>query len=392
MKKTTIIFSITLTCLLLISLVMTNIGRCSESVVVKENIRQLKKYKKCRGCDLSGANLTRFDLSGADLEGADLSRARCNLTNLSGANLKNADLNGTVFGGADLGGADLRGADLRGVVLESAYLGGTLLDGKFIKTKPYESEGITDVEQSVYIADQSRPKKRPVTKAVAVSTRRDFEDPPPAKVIVKPKTANSGDRPPAPAVTASPRAPLVKKINPFKKVEVKSEMEAEGALEPHGVKVKKIVVEDSVVQTGKAVLPEIDNKKLLLRKDASSASKKSTAGKRGRSADPVVDVEKKGALQRLLDKNKCYGCDLSGLDLSGADLEGADLEKADLRGCNLEKTDLEEANLKGARLVNANLRGANLRQADLYRADLSGADLEGANLKDAYLDNTKGFK
>lgn len=92
-------------------------------------------------------------------------------------------------------------------------------------------------------------------------------------------------------------------------------------------------------------------------------------------------------MERLLDGNSCYGCDLTDVNLSGENLDSADLEAAILANAILTGADLEQANLKGADLRGANLRDADLREADLYKANLSGADLTGAKLKGALLDD-----
>lgn len=99
-----------------------------------------------------------------------------------------------------------------------------------------------------------------------------------------------------------------------------------------------------------------------------------------------IDAAKKALVERLLDENRCVGCDLSGVDLSGRDLDEADLERAVLQGANLSNADLSEANLKGADLRGANLRNADLREADLYRANLGDADLTGARFEKALMD------
>ncbi len=92
-------------------------------------------------------------------------------------------------------------------------------------------------------------------------------------------------------------------------------------------------------------------------------------------------------IARLLDEERCVGCDLAGVDLSGKNLDEVDLERANLQGANLEGVSLEEANLKGAKLSGANLREADLRQADLYLADFSGSDLTGARFEGALIDS-----
>ena len=115
-------------------------------------------------------------------------------------------------------------------------------------------------------------------------------------------------------------------------------------------------------------------------------------------------------LQRLLEKNSCPGCDLTGADLSRRALQHADLRAANLTGARLVQADLHQANLAGARLVAAQLTGvdlsfANLSGADFRRAllrgdvyligfyderpDLRGADLRGANFSSALFYNVR---
>jgi len=367
----------------------------AESVVVQENIHKLKKDNSCRGCDLSGADLTRFELSGADLEGADLSGVKFFLANLAGANLKHANLRGAIFGGADLGEADLRGADLRGALLESAYLGGTLLDGQFVKARPYESVGVTEVEKDVYIEDQSKPKKNPVKREVSVAPRRDFEDPPPP-IIADNSKKRVRSNVPEPKSTPIPHSPPAKTPNTFKNVVVKNDVTTPAPIVAKKEQVKKTDVQKKEIFTETVIKSDDVKEKSIPVVEVKPKPEKNEGIKKvtpvvtvaNKSQDLAADKRKKDNLDRLLDKNKCYECDLSGLDLAGHDFEDADLEKADLTGCNLEKVDLEGANLKGAKLVGANLRKANLKNADLYKADLTGADLSGVNLKDAALDGT----
>jgi uncharacterized protein YjbI with pentapeptide repeats len=97
--------------------------------------------------------------------------------------------------------------------------------------------------------------------------------------------------------------------------------------------------------------------------------------------------EQAALLEKLLDENKCYGCDFSGVDLSDKNLDEADLERSNFSNALLEGIDLSEANLKGVSFLNANLKNADLRKADLYKANFSGADLTGADLKGALLDD-----
>jgi uncharacterized protein YjbI with pentapeptide repeats/beta-lactamase regulating signal transducer with metallopeptidase domain len=80
---------------------------------------QIRAYlPHCRGCDLSGANLSNMDLSGVKLTGVDLSKA-----NLRGANLSKAIFSGVDFSGADLRGARTDGTQFIGCDFSGAQLG-----------------------------------------------------------------------------------------------------------------------------------------------------------------------------------------------------------------------------------------------------------------------------
>jgi uncharacterized protein YjbI with pentapeptide repeats len=143
------------------------------SAEVLSNIEILLEKKSCPQCDLSGAELNRFDLTGANLEGADLTGAKLYLANLSGANLRHANLQEAQFGGADLGGADLRGANLTGASFAGAYMSGTLLEGEMVKTTPYAADDISDIEQNVYIDDTSKAKMIPKTEKATILVDED---------------------------------------------------------------------------------------------------------------------------------------------------------------------------------------------------------------------------
>ncbi len=152
----------------------------SISSEVKANISKLKEKNECKGCNLSGANLNRFELAEANLEGADLTRARLYLTNLSGANLRNADLREAQFGGADLSDANLLGANLAGTSFSGAYMSGALLDGEMLTATLYTEDNISNIEEVVYVDDTVSSKTLPETKIMNVGTRRDFEETPPS--------------------------------------------------------------------------------------------------------------------------------------------------------------------------------------------------------------------
>lgn len=338
-------------------------GYSEGSVTVKENLQKLIKTNSCRECDLSGVNLNRVDLSDADLEGTDLSKAKMYLTNLSRANLRNADLRGVVFGGADLADADLRGADLRGTSLDGAYLGGTLLDGKFVITKPYEKDGVNEIEREVYIDDPSKPKQEPKTKEIVVAPRRVFEEPPPTLPV---KTVDE-------KIVKAPSTPSVEE--PVVKI-VKKESYPQAPEVKKPTFVKNVKIEEE--------LPTVKNGG-----DTGPAKIDLDGGRGTENQNLAADKKKRDNAARLFDTNRCYDCDLSGMDFSNKNLKGADLEKSNLTGANLEKADLAGANLKGALLIQANLRGANLKKTDFYRADLTDADMAGANTENTLFDSAE---
>ena len=132
---------------------------------------------------------------------------------------------------------------------------------------------------------------------------------------------------------------------------------------------------------------------------------------------PVLYKKESGkmALDELVSKRECIGCDLSDIDLSGLNLGGvnlleakliytkmrdtylkqsnlsmanmtyADLSRANLSEANLNNATLWFTNLRGATLKNANLREADLSEADLSSANLVGADLRETNLRETNL-------
>ncbi len=384
--------------ILALSLFTAGSVQAEESVAVQENIEQLKKTKSCRGCDLSGANLTRFDLTGADLEGADLSQAKFFLADLTKANLKDTNLTGAAFGGADLSDADLRGADLRGASLDTAYLEGAQMEGEFVSIKPYEKEGVSEIEKEVYVEDVSQPKKSPGTREVQVGSRRDFGEQPP--VIAEVEAVSADEKSDAPAGVAElPPASAAKKTVPPPPVVVEEEQGGDDTVET----AQEMVVEEETVTEENAPVKTVEMAKeseqpaAVVQQQAPEPSE--PLGELGAQADGAIEKvtamsgdlalekTKRDNLTRLLDRRKCYECDLSGLDLSGKKLKFADLEKANLSGCNLEKVDLRKANLKGARLVGANLKNARLDKADFYKADLTSADLTGAQIRKTLFDN-----
>jgi uncharacterized protein YjbI with pentapeptide repeats len=88
---------------------------------------QVKKSRKCYGCnlagsDFSGANLDSADLEGSDFTGANLENSDFEDANLKGVSFKNARLKNAKFSGADLYKADFSGADLTGAEFKEALI------------------------------------------------------------------------------------------------------------------------------------------------------------------------------------------------------------------------------------------------------------------------------
>lgn len=407
-------------------------GELSPSSTVQKNIALLKENKSCPKCDLSGANLSRFDLAGANLEGANLSRAKLSLSNLSDANLKNANLREAVFSGADLANCDLSGADLTGTTFIGAYISGAILDGEIVSTSPYANDDISNVKESVYVEDTVNSKTAPKTEEITIETRRDFEETPPPIPAVTPKNTASVEpsvdktlakttpdmSKPAPAVKAAPEIQDVR--IPSKTVEVVetppqeiantsiNDKEIAEKKEPVA-EVKKAKVQKSEKEipqetaTHKTVEPIVQNtsndetKTDDQQQKSADTSPKNQVGLEEEtgivdkvlnmftSNTPSTQVMKNAAI--LLDTEQCYGCDLKGINLSGENLDSVDLEGADLSDAILKDVDFEGANLKGVNFTNADLTGADLSEADLYKADFSGANLTDADFESALLDD-----
>ncbi len=360
-------------------------------VTAKENLQTLLKTRACRGCYLAEINFNRMELSGVDLENADLSRATFNLANLSGANLKNTRCNGTVFGGTDLGRSDLRGADLRGASLSTAYLGGAQMTGEIVKTKPYAD--VAEVEREIYSEDSVKSKKLPEAAGVKTAGIVDHTETPPAKPVVKKKhVADAGAIENVEEMfpeVATPTMPKAKTAHPVSHVVI-----ADSKEDVAGQKAGQIKTSRQIVDAGG---PAKKNAPVIAAAVTPAVEKMERSGKivkKNTKRDAVLREfnekrMKKKALARLLEKNRCYECDLAGVNLSGKNLEEVDLEKANLVRANLAKANLEGGNLKGADLRDAVLRKCDLRRVDFYKADLRGADLTGAKQNGAMFDGAR---
>jgi len=110
---------------------------------------RLLETGRCRGCQLSDADLVLANLRDADLRGAQLQRANLSQAQLDGANLSGANLQFTSLVGASLRGSDLRGALLAGSDLRQADLTGALLDRSALaKAHWQEAKGIANAQLS----------------------------------------------------------------------------------------------------------------------------------------------------------------------------------------------------------------------------------------------------
>jgi len=120
--------------LALLVAVLIGLAPVLSAAFVPEDLDQLKKQKKCPGCDLRGADLHGADLAdanleganlmGANLEGASLTDATLEDASLENANLKNANLHGASLDHATIDGVDFKGADLQDM---------TWIDGRVCK-------------------------------------------------------------------------------------------------------------------------------------------------------------------------------------------------------------------------------------------------------------------
>ena len=114
-----------------------------------EALVRLLESGRCRGCQLSDADLVLANLRDADLRGAQLQRANLSQAQLDGANLGGANLQFTSLVGASLRGADLRGALLAGSDLRQADLTGALLDPSALANAHWQqAKGIANAQLS----------------------------------------------------------------------------------------------------------------------------------------------------------------------------------------------------------------------------------------------------
>ena len=114
-----------------------------------EALVRLLASGRCRGCQLSDADLVLANLRDADLRGAQLQRANLSQAQLDGANLGGANLQFTSLVAASLRGADLRGALLAGSDLRQADLTGALLDQNALANAHWQqAKGIANAQLS----------------------------------------------------------------------------------------------------------------------------------------------------------------------------------------------------------------------------------------------------
>lgn len=354
--------------------------------VVQRNVDTLIRTNACPGCDLRGVDLNRMTLSGADLKGADLREATFFLADLSGADLRGADLRGAKFGGADLADTDLREADLSGALMDGAYLERTVMDGGDVEEEMVDLDDAAGDTQQPALPDQSRPKELSEQKKasvdgeqqkseMAVPKQSEVEY---AKTVepVQPEVENAETMEP---VRPADETVVAKTVTPPEQVEINDAQAGDQDAGSEGL--SAVVAAPGAVDPVEKPVQEIEEKELVETVDASI---KQEAAADAESAEQFSPTE--ALIEKLLDRKRCYGCDLSGADLTGKDLSGADLEGADLSGAVLVGTDLAGANLKGANLSGARLNDADLRKADLYKADLSNSDLTDADLRGTEMD------
>ena len=406
-------------------------GAEESSQAIQQNIDDLIRTNSCVGCDLRGADLNRMILIDADLSNADLSGATFYLADLSGANLSGANLRDAKFGGADLANADLRGADLRGALLDGAFLKGSLMDGKVVEATAKGPDVEVEASEKVYIPDESKPKEvidqnqaalaEPVEKVEDVASQKaeveqDREMDDTADVIEQKQdddsvgTASTAtaaatsfsaaeERPKelmdqkksvatdesvkaeaAAAVSQPGQAPPVKSPAPVKEAQVEGLQQStplqSDAAKPGPEEAEPVAQVD--MRTNEKVQETTPVEKI--------ATAPQEQQETGAEAEVTGAVAVEAMVEKLLDTNRCYECNLAGVDLSGEDLSGSDLEGSDLSGAILNDTDLAGTNLKGVSLRGAQMRSADLRRADLYKADLSGADLTEADFRGALID------
>ena len=129
-----------------ILLLLTIIGCNFTAIAFDEaDIKKLEALNVCKGCDLSGANLSRADLTRADLSEANLKGADMRYADLSRANLKGADLSGVDLSRAILRYADLTSANLSGANLSGANLRWADFSGADLKGVGLRDAKIDDV-------------------------------------------------------------------------------------------------------------------------------------------------------------------------------------------------------------------------------------------------------
>ena len=360
------------------------------------------------------------------------------------ANLKEAE-----FGGADLANADLTGADLTGASLVGAYMVGAKLDGEMVSTKPYASDDISEVEETVYVEDTVNPKSIPGTEEIAIATRRDFEETTPVmpsvisdnnelediKEVAVAKNEQSvektggsvpGESIAAPEAKSSPviKEVLIQDSEPsfesVKQVPVVTATTVAVATSDDSPVVEKVTVEekpisavvtedvviepsiaDSIVQEEiveqedtDAIIEEIFSSEEATEKvdTAKDVAVQETVTPQVIEEEPVVTevLSQAEVVQETIAKLEAVALpDKVMMNIErlkdSNNCYGCDLSGANLSGENLDSADLEGANLVSTILTGADLEGANLKGAILTNADLSGANLSGADLYKADL-------
>ena len=427
-------------------------GFCEQlsiSSEVKANISILKEKNECKGCNLSGANLNRFDLTAANLEGANLARARLYLTNLSGANLQNTDLREAQFGGADLSDANLRGANLAGTSFSGAYMSGALFDGEMLTTTPYAKDEISNIEEVVYVDDTVTSKALPKTKNMNVGSRRDFEETPPSVPADRDATQNEKQSPEiADVITAesiqdkstdislpeqSAIAPPVKHVPVLQEVKIPEKVGTENiAPEPitEDLSVEEtketnkqktdIVIEAEPVEQAVVEQNYVQNEELKAAVEAPAevSEQEVETGSEDEHSEVVAETslqpmegQKDTSENMKMPEDKDDAVSKETVTESKAKIAENEIEKDEgvvhrLLGIFSDTKpsseimrnvavlldtnqcygcNLNGVNLSGEDLGNADLEGADLSNAVLNKVDFEGANLKGANLTGADL-------
>ncbi len=456
MNKYKLILFWAVICSLTLSTVQSQVFAAGESTLIKKNIATLEKTKSCPGCDLKGAVLERMDLSKANLEGADLTGAKLFLSDLTGANLRKTHLEKAIFGGADLAGADLRGANLNGADLSTAYIVGAKFDGEFIKTKPYEEDGIPEIEKKTYVDDTVRAKKidqdhngkqseknvsnsldteKKNDDSMVENTGKDIENEKEKVVDEKTKKKSSPEDENAILEKQNEQtAPPVKTVQPIKTVSVHEKTSSSGQIikqkaeegdDISKTEEKKQLKSETMKEVGNPEVQDRTKTEHASNNVIASASESTdvnikehnidsgTISAKEKMEDPsLVKADESSEVKKLPDDNQKItekDIPVAGKAQKGQDSKAkvannkgkANGKEKNLKRlvdndecyhCNLSGLDLSGKNFNEADLEGADFSGCNLEETDLSGSILRGAIFRNANLKKANLKKADLYK